>query len=99
MFGFGPQRTGFNPLERAIGLDSVARLQELWRAAPAGGGGYAPSVANGTVYYGSTAFDATGRALWTSSTGNPGPSVPAVVDGVVYEGSRWGVAGRQVVGV
>ena len=51
-FGYGPDHTSFNPLERTIGMGNVGGLHEVPGALSAGETS-SPSVENGTVYVGS----------------------------------------------
>jgi outer membrane protein assembly factor BamB len=98
-FRFGPEHTGYNPLDTAIAGSNVAHLRRLF-VAHTGGVYSSPVVANGEVYVSSEqgvlyAFDAAGKIkcsgvsrtclpLWVAHTGGNLLSSPAVVDGEVY---------------
>jgi outer membrane protein assembly factor BamB len=98
-FRFGPEGTGFNPVESTIGTSNVAGLQQRWsETSGVPGTESSPVVANGVVFANSSAgrldaFDAaTGSAKWsfTDNSGWAAPS-PAVVSGVVYDIANDGV--------
>jgi hypothetical protein len=81
MYGYGPQRTHYNPTERTIGVGNVAGLTNVWTDVAADSIIGAPAVANGVVYvgvYGAAgaevaAFDAAGS---TSCSGTPKTCAP-----------------------
>jgi outer membrane protein assembly factor BamB len=94
-FGYGAQRTGFNPVEKTLSPSNVSGLSKTWGIGfglDAGGG--EPAVSDGAVYASEgdsseilAASAATGSTLWTFSNGLGGEfSDPAVVGGVVYTG-------------
>ena len=101
MAGFDAQRTHFNPDERRLASENVARLKLAWKkhidqfASPFNA---SPTLANGNVYVGSEnhslyAFNATtGDYLWTAVTGgNIRYSSAAIFEGYVYVGSLDGM--------
>jgi outer membrane protein assembly factor BamB len=107
MFRFGPDHTGYNAAESAIGANNVASVVPKWTATTNGPIESSPAVVNGVVYVtsGATfvngsitvpaslyAYAADGSTLWSAT---PGGDMlygsPTVVDGVVYVGNSSGV--------
>jgi len=98
-YGFGPERTGFNPYENVLNSSTLHRLYLHWRQGVSSPYNDAtppsPAVANGVVYLGGyhladffLAFGAgTGTQLWYYRTGGEIHSSAAVANGAVYFGS------------
>lgn len=95
MWRFNRANTGFNPQ-----IGQVDELEMTWDSpyTPDNqvGNLYSPSVADGTVYYGTFdeqmhAIDAeTGEEQWTAEVGDIIQSSPTVLNGSVYSGSHDG---------
>jgi outer membrane protein assembly factor BamB len=91
-FRYGPDGTGFNPLESTLSTSNVSGLQRRWSEWSAGFPlESSPVVANGVVYASTSngrldAFDAsTGTARWSYAKDSPNGGSPAVANGVVYD--------------
>jgi outer membrane protein assembly factor BamB len=86
------QNSGFNPMEWQLGSKGKCAVCQKW-AFSVGSAVYAPAVANGYVYFGSSngnvyAVNAlNGAFAWVFATGNHVVATPDVVNGVVYVGS------------
>lgn len=95
MWRFNRSNTGINSHIPRIESFSE-RWDEPYTPSDQSGNLYSPSVADGTVYYGTFdeqmhAIDGeTGEQIWTASTDDIIQSSPTILDGTVYSGSHDG---------
>jgi outer membrane protein assembly factor BamB len=101
-FLYDPARSGCNPYESVLSVDTVGSLTTKWQyQSGANGVVSSPVVANGVLYFGSSpdpfsgglnAIEAsTGKLLWDYGLGAPGTSPAAVANGIIYVGGSLGV--------
>lgn len=93
-YKYGPDHTGYNPVESTISVDNVSRLDAVWRAPMYQVEGSSPAVVNGTVYLGGelqanrpviAAFDAAGkRGCTTPSVSTCSPLWRGTLDGFPF---------------
>lgn len=89
--GQGPDRTGHNPFESEITIETVGDLTEQWTATTDEGGVQEPIVSNagahvvaGTAFYGFNAR--TGARMWRDALPEPGP--PFFAANPISDGNR-----------
>lgn len=80
-YGFGPERTGYNPVEKAINPTSASSLKQLWSVSTGSIMSVQPIVANGLIYWGTWdgimhATKPNGTQAWTANLGQT-PTPPA----------------------
>ena len=101
-FLYGPARSGCNPYESVLSVNTVGSLTTKWQYQSGGNGAVSsPVVADGVIYFGSSpdpfsgglnAIDAsTGKLLWDYGFGTPGTSPAAVANGIIYVGGSFDV--------
>jgi outer membrane protein assembly factor BamB len=96
-FGFDLCNSGYNPYEHILSVTTVGNLTVSWKSwmgnQAKGSSLTSPTVANGTVYVGSSDYNVyalnanTGALLWKYATNGRVYSVPTVANGRVYFGS------------